>query len=295
MEIAWNQTTRDEWEALADSALAPMAQRWNYGAAHEALGGQTARAVLYDNAGRPLALSQVLSRRLRIGLSLSLATNGPLWLAPCNRARALSLIRRSLPTRRARLLFFTLAQPVRAHRLLPLMHPATSARITLPQRRDNLHGKWRNALKKAEGFGLNIHHRQCSPKALGRLLAADAHQQKARNYRALPAEFSHAWQRLAPQDLHLFTAHKDGILHAAALFLRHGNTASYHIAQSSPEGRQSGAARLVLWQAFRDLAQTGVAQIDLGLIDTENAPGLARFKLGSGAQAHRLGPTVLAL
>lgn len=298
MEIAWNQTTRKEWEQLSDRALAPMVQRWNYGAAHAALGGAVQRAVLSDASG-PVALCQVLTRRLLRhlppGLTLALASNGPLWLAPCDRARALTLIRRSLPAKRPRLHLFTLAEPTPSLRLLPLVHPATSARVTLPIRRENLHGKWRNTLKKAEQSGLILGHAQCSPAALSRLLAADARHQKARGYRALPPEFSRAWQNLSPGDLRLFTARKGTALHASALMLRHGNTASYHIAHCSPEGRESGAARLVLWRAFCDLAKAGVRQVDLGVIDTEKAPGLARFKLASGARARRLGPTVLAL
>jgi hypothetical protein len=35
--------------------------------------------------------------------------------------------------------------------------------------------------------------------------------------------------------------------------------------------------------------------LDLGTVDTENAPGLARFKIGSGAQIRSLGGTWLRI
>ena len=44
---------------------------------------------------------------------------------------------------------------------------------------------------------------------------------------------------------------------------------------------------------MRWLACAGVEMLDLGMIDTVNAPGLARFKLGSGAVAQSLGGTWL--
>jgi hypothetical protein len=39
----------------------------------------------------------------------------------------------------------------------------------------------------------------------------------------------------------------------------------------------------------------GVRWLDLGSVDTEKAPGLARFKLGTGAELKRLGATMLVL
>ncbi len=294
MKIVWDALERPEWEALADRARAPMAQRWNYGAAHVALGGAVARAVVHAK-GRPVALAQLLVRRLRPGLRLALASNGPLWLAPCDQGRVLRLIRRSLPLPAPRLCLFTLPAPGRPRRTLALMRPATTARRALPVAREELHGKWRNALKKGEKSGLELRHETCSAAGLRALLRDDLRQQHARGYRALPGEFSLAWQRIAPGDLRLFSARKGADIHAQALVLRHGNTASYHLARSSAAGRASGAARLVLWHAFAELALMGVGEIDLGLLDTENAPGLARFKLGTGARAVRLGPTLLSL
>ena len=173
--------------------------------------------------------------------------------------------------------------------------PATMAMRDLPAPAQSLQGKWRNILKKAEKNNLDIRHQRCSPIALRELLAHDAQQQKVRAYRALPAAFTHEWQRLAPDDLRLFTAHEAGHILAQALFLRHGNTATYHIAHISERGRATSAARLLLWRSFQDFTAEGLARIDLGRIDPENAPGLARFKMGTGAKACTTGPTVLAL
>ena len=52
--------------------------------------------------------------------------------------------------------------------------------------------------------------------------------------------------------------------------------------------------RIGLAFAAEELRKTGVQKIDLGTLDTVNAPGLARFKLGSGARAEPLGGTWLS-
>ena len=52
---------------------------------------------------------------------------------------------------------------------------------------------------------------------------------------------------------------------------------------------------VLLMEAARRLAATGVTELDLGTIDTDASPGLARFKLGSGATVQRLGGTWLRL
>lgn len=294
MEVFWNQATQPEWEALADHAHAPMQQRWTYGAVHAALGGTVHRAVVSKN-GQPLALCQCLGRRFGRVFRVSLASRGPLWLTNCNQRHALALIRRTLPLPRPRLQLFTLPASLTSIRLLPLMTPATIATRTLPAKPDMLHGKWRNALRKAEKAKLTLRHTKCSGKDLHALLADDARQQSLQSYRAMPAGFSRKWHRIAPDDLRLFTAYEASQPIASALFLRHGNTASYHLAHNSARARQNSAQRLLLWHAFQALAAQGIAEIDLGPIDTENAPGLARFKLGTGAKARRLGPSVLAI
>ena len=313
MEIVWDKLTRRQWEALADRAEAPMQQRWRYGEVHASLGGQVHRAVVYRH-GQPLALCQCLGRRLAPGLAgglgLSLASNGPLLLpgpaktpaeTPAETpaqvpARVLALIRQSQPLARPRLQFFTPAQAqIRAWRFLPLISPATSARLALPVARHSLHGKWRNALKKAEKQGLTVSAGRCTGADLKTLLAQDGAAQKARGYRALPAAFSLTWHRLAADDLLICTARHGRRAVSRALFICHGNTATYHVAASTPHGRRLSAQRLVLWHGFQALARRGVTGLDLGLIDTVNSPGLARFKLGTGARAAAGGPTMLAL
>ncbi|WP_435258908.1 hypothetical protein ACSBLW_03810 [Thioclava sp. FR2] len=81
-------------------------------------------------------------------------------------------------------------------------------------------------------------------------------------------------------------------LTAGAVFLLHGPNATYHAAWSSPEGLATGAPRAILWSAAQILSGKGIRSIDLGAFDAAK-PGLARFKLGTGARRENLGPTSL--
>ncbi|MCF6315517.1 MAG: GNAT family N-acetyltransferase [Marinosulfonomonas sp.] len=296
MEISWDQCGQAGWDYLSNLARAPMQQRWDYGATHAALGGQVHRAVIYQN-GDPVALCQSICRKFAGLLNTSLATRGPLWLAPCDHARVLALIRRTSPMPHPRVQLFTTSDP--ALRLIPMMTPTTNAQLTLPVTMEILHGKWRNSLKKAQNSGLRTRHITCPTKALLSLLEVDHKQQGAKSYRALPAAFTLKWHRKNPAALRLITVSTSGSISggtiATALLILHGNTATYHISHTTDAGRKLSAGRLALWRAFNDFTAQGVRQIDLGQIDTVNASGLARFKLGTGARAQMNGATVLAI
>ncbi|MBT9383404.1 GNAT family N-acetyltransferase [Pseudooceanicola sp. CBS1P-1] len=178
---------------------------------------------------------------------------------------------------------------LRARGALPLLSPQHHALLTLqPEaaQRGALWPKWRNRLAGAERAGLTIRHAPLPADPRHWLLAAEAAQRRARRYRGLPDALVLAWP-----ETRLFTAHAgpSGPPIAAALFLLHAPTASYHIGWSAPEARACAAQNLLLWRAMRWLERQGIAQIDLGTVETTCTAGLARFKLGTGARIFRAG------
>ena len=84
-------------------------------------------------------------------------------------------------------------------------------------------------------------------------------------------------------------------MQAAMCFVRHGGTATYHMGWAADAARAQGVHGVMLWQAALALRAEGVGMLDLGQVDHEAAPGLARFKLGTGAALVGLGATVLVL
>ncbi|WP_461308646.1 GNAT family N-acetyltransferase, partial [Albidovulum sp.] len=188
----------------------------------------------------------------------------------------------------------------RGRGLVPLLPPRQVALLPLAadaaRQRAMLDGKWRNRLARGEGLGgLRLACRRPGPADLDWLSRREAGQRRQKGYRGLPASFNRAWCAVDPDGARLYLASAGEEPVAAALILVHPPWASYHIAWSDAPGRAHQAPRLILWQAMRDLAAAGITMLDLGLADPEGAPGLARFKLGTGARLHRLGPTLLVL
>ncbi len=181
---------------------------------------------------------------------------------------------------------------------IPVMTPASVAEIdlTVPDdlRRARLHQKWRNRLTRAEAeTRLRVTLSTRAPAPGHWLFAADHALQRRRGYRNWPEALTMAYGRENPDQTLLCTAYDGRDPVAAMLFLRHGDAVTYHIGHSSDAGRRLSAHTLLLWQAACWCAAQGHRRLDLGLIDTQNAPGLARFKLGSGADARQLGGTWL--
>jgi hypothetical protein len=186
--------------------------------------------------------------------------------------------------------------PLRARGWLALVAHGTMARLTLPDTpeilRAGLHGKWRNRLVRAEGAGITVRLGPMPDDARHWLLEREAEQAKSRGYKRPPPAFALAWRAAGGARATLLaTAHDaDGPL-AGMLFLRHGTSASYHVGWVSARGRACDAHRLLLFRAACKLASKGHAALDLGTLDTVTTPGLARFKLGSGAHPVTLGAT----
>ena len=155
--------------------------------------------------------------------------------------------------------------------------------------------KWRNALRKAEYAGLTVLVEAFSRADHKWILDADQVQQKKRGYRALPSALTHSFSVLNHEGTIVVTAADGDQIIAAMIFLVHGPNATYHVGWTSIAGRAANAHNLCLSTAMDVLADRGVEAIDLGYIDTENTPGLARFKLGSGAKARTLGGTWIAM
>lgn len=178
---------------------------------------------------------------------------------------------------------------------VPLMSPAKVAlwdlNIDQETRRAALHQKWRNRLNHAEGQGLRITRQTMPTDPNHWLFTADALQQQANGYKSWPAALTLAYAKANPGKAKLFQAFEGKDPIAAVLILRHGAGATYHLSHATPLGKQLSAHNLLLWEAASWLSAKGCRQLDFGVINTEDAAGLARFKLGTGARLQALGGT----
>ena len=276
---------------LTDQPL-PLQQSEGFARALQRMGRAADLRGLHD-AGQVLIVSRSFGR---FG-DLRFASRGPVFLDDATFADRVHALRDAR-------LHVVNAGPgqgavLRAAGFRQIMTPASVAIMQIDDDPDTqmaqCHGKWRNAARQGELSGLRLKQRLFCPDRDDWLLAADAAQQKAKGFRALPHGLSIAFAQANPGDAVIVTALDGASTVAAMLFLRHGAAATYQIGWSGPRGRSLRAHHMMLLAAARRLAALGGTELDLGTVDTEHAPGLARFKIGAGATVVELGGTWVRL
>lgn len=279
----------------AAKAPVPLQQHTSFVAALLAIGSQVEVTALPGNGS-----AAVMHRRVWPFGHLRLVSRGPIWpstTTDLQKYEALGMLRKT----GVQLINNEDIPPaiLRAAGFRQIITPTTVAELDLSQppalRRKAMTAKWRNALRKAEGANLRIVARPYAHQTDRWLLDADRVQQRARGYKAMPPAITQAFALMNDGMAQIVTALKDGDPVAAMIVLRHGRAATYHVGWTSTEGRKYNAHNLCLASAADQLAKQGIARFDLGLLDTETLPGLARFKLGCGAKPRTLGGTWLHL
>ena len=303
------QPKQGEWErlmlAIPRSALE---QSWSYGAAAAAQGHAAERALVRRD-GQAIGLVQVLRRPMLGVLQICEILRGPLWLPGATtgeRHEAGAAIKAAFRLRDRRLLLWMpeltntpeAHNAMRALRLRPMITGYSSVwldlRRPLEKVEAGLDQKWRNALRGAERSKLKVQVTRAG-RALDWLLEQHDAFRRSRGFRApspaLIRGFAAASARKS--DVTIVTAALGSDRVAGALFLTHGNAATYYVGWSGPRGRETDAQTLLLWRGIETLKEDGVEALDLGGIDTRRAPGVARFKLGLGGEAFTLAGTWL--
>ncbi len=308
--LAWDQLDRPAWTDLFAAAARPaLEQSWAYGAALQAsTRGHVRRGVL-ATADRPLALLQVYERRWFGAVRAAQLLRGPVWLsdeiAPAERRAAMQTVRDAFRLSRGELLIWTPELPD-APNVRALMRGLRMRRVVTGYRtvwvdlaqdeaalRSGLLGKWRNLLRRAEESGLRV-EAEAGGRELGFLIDRYEAERRRRRYIGPSRRFLEALAEAAdPEDLLLLTAYHDGAPVSALLLVRHGQSATYQIGWTGEDGRRLRATNLLLWRAMLRLKSAGVRWLDLGGINGDRAPGVARFKLGVGGEPVALAGTFL--
>ncbi|MDE0851674.1 MAG: GNAT family N-acetyltransferase [Yoonia sp.] len=274
----------------------PMQQHAHFASAMSAL-----RLPMTTYALPAHGTAQVFTRRIRpFRRNFQMLSRGPYWPEPPSKALQFEAVSQ-LRDQNVRLINAESITPelLTAAGYRQIMTPTSVAVMDLQHgpdvRRALMSIKWRNALRKAESAELRMHVRPYRHVSDKWVLDADAKQQAKRGYRALPGEVTQAFSIMNKDQVIIVTASLVSVPIAAMIFLRHGDAATYHIGWTSTKGRAHNAHNMCLVTAMDALENLGTQVLDLGSVDTVSAPGLARFKLGAGAQVKSLGGTWLHL
>jgi len=297
MQVIWNQTDRELWDAAHAKAAAPLQQDWAYGACMKALGVEVLRACVMSN-GQPVALAQFIVRKWLGVLGVALCGRGPVWLTSLSgaeKAKAYAALKKSLPKKGLKLVLITPEEEASKDLGLSPWRRVMTGYSTvmldispsMEALRAQLDKRWRHRLGGAENSELTIHRVGTNPGQYRWLLDADMQQREERNLEGLPIAFFdlYAKARQVPAKTILTMRADVGRDRVAGmLFLIHGEAATYQLGWTSDQGRDLHAHNRLLWAAIEELKTRGVRWLDLGGVNTQRSAGVARFKIKTGGR-----------
>lgn len=296
-----DEVPRSRFEALLGRAPRPaLQQSWAYGEAVRAQGHRARRCVLVDG-GEPVALVQLAARRIPLGLRVGLVIRGPVRLATGDggppTASLLEVLRRTFGSG---LLLWTPEDPCGPPGLARqrVMTGGSTGFLDLTRSpaelEAGLHGKWRNMLRRARESKATVRE-VAGGRLLRWLLDTNERHRRRVGYRGPRPDFYLALAQASRpgHDFLVLVACEEGEPVAGVWMQRHGRAATYLVGATSERGRAMRAHHLLLFEAMLRLRERGVATLDLGGIDTVGAPGVARFKLGTGCEVVTFAGTYL--
>ncbi len=248
----------------------------------------------WEEQGERLGFLRLYERTAYRPFHLTHAMRGPVWLTaqPPAIAEVAEQLRQHIPKDWRRWCFWIpeageaiadikqagWRQVVSAHHLAVLpLHQDEATQQSL------LHPKWQTSLTQAQQTKLKIEIGGLDHPRIHWLFENDKRQRKKNGYESLPRWFIEGLYAHGMAIVTLF-AMEGAQPVAAILCCLHGRTATYQIGYNSLRGRELKAHHLLLWRAMRHAVTQNISWLDLGMVDTERGAGIARFKLGCGAQ-----------
>jgi hypothetical protein len=301
--IQWNTQSIDGWEEkFSRIPRSNILQSYTYALAACPLEKQRARWGLIEIDGHEAGLVQIFEAGILWNrIHAVMIDRGPLWFDGFGNAMHVKCffdeLNRQFPQRWGR-----------KRRILPETEDGPTAQKMIAQTglqffgkgyetiwldlspdeetlRANMKSNWRNKLSKAERAGLDLEW-DATGTHLPWLTGIYAADKAARDYGGPSAELLRRYGPLlaAKGDLLVGRALRDKDPVAFVLLVRHGRSATYLAGWSSPEGRESAAHHLLLWEGACMLKQNGIRELDLGGINDDSAEGIKIFKEGLGGR-----------
>ncbi|MFC3052268.1 hypothetical protein [Kordiimonas pumila] len=301
-----------EWTDISSESPFPLQQHPCYGLALKKYGANPLQLNIYENEaliGRAL----VMQRRFLRMIDFSSIFRGPAWcdhtLAPEKKLAVLKALKSQFNPFRWNFLSVMPEEPASdsfksSMRSIGYRQVVTGfstvwmdIRPPVATLRKALKGKWRNQLKTAEKNTIDISIGGKKPHQYSWLLEKEALQRRERQYQGVPVglvtAYSEAGTAKNRAGILSVTALSDRNKIAGAVFLLHGNSATYHIGWVGEEGRQKNAQNRVLWEGICALKEANISFLDLGGLNTADLAGIARFKLGLGTAPTSLAGTYI--
>lgn len=304
--VSWDEVKASDWEKiLKQTSPSNLLQNWSFGQAKSQVSGWRCRHVIFYLGQTPVALVQVLQKRVLGLLLVSRINRGPLFLGFSNKMierYTWEELGRLGRVWRGRVLTVAPELELTGPNLMMMEklgflqfspHAWESARIDLqidlPILRQKMNGKWRNALNSAEKAGLALHV-SSSDQSVDWIMERYKEVMSEKGFIGPPVDLLRALRAHLPYKQHFIVLRAmDGEDPVAGICLvRHGRDATYLLGWNGIRGRKLKANQYLLWQAIIYLKQAGLDCFDLGGLDDDRTPGIAAFKLGMNGLRYEL-------
>jgi hypothetical protein len=302
-------TSRAHWERLFSEAASPhFPQSWVYGEGKRAKGWSIERLAFEDGEG-PVALCQVLVRRI-LGMPVVARINrGPIFLPRGSSDEMRMAVFRTLRQRWrfARRGLLAIAPALPASETSDALLRETgfvqrrpggwgSAVIDLTPSPDAiraaLSSKWRNHLNGSLKAGIELRVQQ-EPSAFEWMLERHTRNMSAKGFVGPDTNFVRAMIKASPQDFRVFQAHINKESVCGILVATFGSHAETWLSFTSDAGRRTHAHHRLLWQVITEMKGAGCTALDLGGYTTSEKYGA--YKRGMKGREYRLSGEWLAL
>ena len=308
------ETDRKTWDAYwGQIERTNLLQSWEYGEAKSKAERRIPRRfVIKDKLGQPRGLVQVLTKAFHFIGGVARINRGPLLIDTrpeldtymSDVSQALAAILRL--ARSNRWWYLSIApeapQSSTANELLEKLGfklaPGSawgSAMLSLEPSEEellkNLKGKWRNLLRKAQRFGSDVQV-SSTPEDIDILVKYYNELQQSAGFKGVPGKIIRclAIQSGPHFDFTVlwFRKHNNSSPIGFLVSVGHGDTCTYFIGWTSPEGRRLQANYLLLWHAILMAKEKGYRWFDMGGLDKNTPKGIAHFKEGVGGVPYSL-------
>lgn len=157
-----------------------------------------------------------------------------------------------------------------------------------------LEGKWRNGLRKSEKKGVRVQRQILDNSHVHRFFNEYAEYQTKKGFVGLPLDLLQGMveQNSGSWEVSRFTANLDSDSESCELgsliTVEMSCTSIYLASVVSDQGRSLQSNSALLWAAILNAKMRGCKWFDLGGIDDEGTPGVAKFKRGLNGDPYRL-------
>ena len=292
-----------EWEACFNAVCQPhLMQSWSYGQAKNVAANWHVKRYVFEKGTTPVAICQVLEKRIA-GLRIASRINrGPLFLEPYpsyeSKENIYNLLRQK---------WRLLSGPLLIAPALPLsdenhtilrtagfrkrkVSAWCSALINLAADEGTLRAKlsstWRNRLKHSQRSGLELQSSN-SKETIRWMLNMHALNMQSKSFDGPSTALVFALYEAKPADVVVLSAMLDNRPVAAMLIVRFGVTAEYYLGWFSlPEGRKANSGNFLYWHAALEMQKAGHHWLDVGGYYSNDKFG--HFKQGMGGTEYKL-------